>query len=197
MFLRTKKGFTLMELMVVIAIIGFLSSVVLTSLQSNRIKGRDAALKRSVLELRNFIELNRSNYSPNTYANIQSSGAYWSNGEGPPVASKYSCSTLGQAAMGGLIYTNLSATETTELRGICEKIVVLSQGSKLPNNTPAAYVLRIGTPTSTENYSIMVELASGGLYCLGSSGQSSITPGVGFFTTVPNVNANPGCRDNP
>lgn len=39
----SRKGFTLIELLVVIAIIGILSAVVLASMSTSRVKGRDAA----------------------------------------------------------------------------------------------------------------------------------------------------------
>src|SRR3989344_8507666 len=62
-----KKGFTLIELLVVISIISLLSSVVLASLNSARVKARHA---RRVSDIRQFqvaLELYYSSQNPNSY----------------------------------------------------------------------------------------------------------------------------------
>ena len=53
---KNKKGFTLIELMVVIAIIAILATVVLVALQSARDAAYDAKKKSSVAQLRSLAE---------------------------------------------------------------------------------------------------------------------------------------------
>ena len=54
---KTARGFTLVELLVVLAIIGLLSSIVLTSLNAARVKARDATRKSQTSEFRTALEL--------------------------------------------------------------------------------------------------------------------------------------------
>jgi prepilin-type N-terminal cleavage/methylation domain-containing protein len=75
------RGFTLIEILVVIAIIGILASVVLASLNSARDKGADAAIKSSINNARAQAELyyddNSSSYldlcNDSTITNIETS----------------------------------------------------------------------------------------------------------------------------
>ncbi len=55
--MKHNKGFTLIELLVVIAIIGILSSIVIASLNSARGKGKDAAIKGQMQQLRTQAEV--------------------------------------------------------------------------------------------------------------------------------------------
>jgi len=61
------KGFTLVELLVVIAVIGILSSIVLVSLRYARGKGQDVRIISSVKQIKTIIE---SNYSGISYPDL-------------------------------------------------------------------------------------------------------------------------------
>lgn len=56
----SKKGFTILELLIVVAIIGLLSAVVLASLNSSRSKGRDAKRIEEIRQVINALELHYS-----------------------------------------------------------------------------------------------------------------------------------------
>jgi prepilin-type N-terminal cleavage/methylation domain-containing protein len=57
------RGFTLIELLVVIAIIGILASIVLASLNSARLKGRDARRLADVDAIKKAVELYYSDHN--------------------------------------------------------------------------------------------------------------------------------------
>lgn len=69
-------GFTLLELLVVVAIIGILTAIVLISLNDARNKGADAGVKSNLSSARSQAEVfyNANTVSPNTYDSVCTNG---------------------------------------------------------------------------------------------------------------------------
>ena len=187
------QGFTLIELMVVIAIIGVLSSVVLASLGSTKQKAKDSTVKQIVGQMRSILATQ--------YAENPNSPSYFT------------------AAAGWVIYngganpTNECATDFTagftaanaaNLVTLCNQIATLTAGQ--PGN-----VFFLSSPDYTNTnaggsghlppcdtfgqcYVILAKLPSNGTYYCASGKQgtpaNSSTGDIGTFLTA-------GCWDNP
>lgn len=54
---KTRQGFTLLELLIVIAIIGIIASVVLASMSQSKAKGADAGVKNNMVNARSQAEV--------------------------------------------------------------------------------------------------------------------------------------------
>ena len=140
------RGFTLIELMVVISIISFLSSIVFSSLSNARAKAKDAAIIAGIKQFEILLNLE---YNENkSYANLQPNLWYSTNG----------CSFSGNYAV--------------KAAAICNKILTDASPWNLAGNR---LFLGNGTSLS-QSYSIMVALnSSNTYYCIGSSGRNSST----------------------
>jgi prepilin-type N-terminal cleavage/methylation domain-containing protein len=68
----SNKGFTLMELLIVVAIIGLLASMILVGLSSFRTRGRDARRVADVKQVQNGLEIYYA--KENKYPDVQYSG---------------------------------------------------------------------------------------------------------------------------
>lgn len=67
--MKKNKGFTLVELLIVIAIIGILSTAVLSSLNTSRVRAYDSKVKQQLAGLRSAAEIYYNNQIPNGYYN--------------------------------------------------------------------------------------------------------------------------------
>jgi prepilin-type N-terminal cleavage/methylation domain-containing protein len=69
---QTQTGFTLIEILIVVAIVGLLSSVLITSLNQTRTKSRDAQRKSNMSQMEKALELYY-----NTFSSYPSTGNVW------------------------------------------------------------------------------------------------------------------------
>ncbi|MDQ3244764.1 MAG: type II secretion system GspH family protein [bacterium] len=74
--LKKNKAFTLIELLIVISIVGILSSIVLVSLSEARKKGGDGGIKSNLLSVRSQAEVfyNNNSTNPLSYTSVCTNG---------------------------------------------------------------------------------------------------------------------------
>lgn len=170
------QGFTLLELLVVVAIIGLLTSIIVASLDSSRTKAKDSLI---MSELRQFETLLGLEYSESkNYAKLQTTG-------GSFVTSNSGCDTAFPAPPTGSIYY-------AKAREICK--VVIFNSPHYTDGTSWGFiadtVTNMGVPQD-DKYSIMATINDsppgiGTYFCIGMSGTST---GTSF--------GGKGCWSNP
>ncbi len=169
--MRKEKGFTLLELLVVIAVIGILAAVILSQVAEARNKGKDAAIRQSFKEFEKLLYLEYSDIG--SYANLQGM---------PFLCSPEECDTA---------FT--SSQYATNAQDICKQIIA--------NNNSCFVAAHIGGPDpNVQKYSISTTLnapiyvngtPTGHDYCVGSKGTYD-------GTSFANGNqTQPGCLNNP
>lgn len=94
--MKNKKGFTLVELLIVIAIIAIIAGIILGSMAEARAKGRDASKIRSMNEIQKALTLYQSQYDgyPSTLNNLVTAGFI------PSVASEIDYLPLAPVSLG-------------------------------------------------------------------------------------------------
>jgi prepilin-type N-terminal cleavage/methylation domain-containing protein len=124
----TKKGFTLVELLVVISIIGLLSTIAIVSLGSARAKSRDT---KRIADMKQFSTALEQYYSDQGgYPSVQSTLATWANATIPVAANDV---VLGKATTSAVL-SNSNATFSGAATG---SIGSTATGTVYMGNIPA------------------------------------------------------------
>lgn len=150
--LKNKSGFTLVELLVVISIIGLLSSFAVVSLNDARIKARDALRKGDTAQIRTALDIY---YDDN--GRYPTNGACAGNWTGSPPDYGATADTDGAGC-----YDMLSGFLVTIARPYISK---LPADPKNPTNNPAVsptYLYRYVTNNNGSQYALVYTLESGG-----------------------------------
>lgn len=161
---RYQNGFTLIELIIVIAIITLLSAIVLTSLSTSRDRSKDTAIIQSVVEYRKLLELEK-----------QDTGSYYGLMMRYEFSNPSSCDwNLNFATgRGGNEASNSKYKENAA--SICRKITELS-GGVAPNGFNV-YIWEVYATNPKSAYSIAVWLPGRkAYYCINEGGATSFTP---------------------
>ena len=78
---KKNSGFTLMELLIVIAILGILATIGLGSFRSSQMKGRDAQRKSDLTQVQKALEMNLNDYQSYP-ASLPAGGSAWQDAKG-------------------------------------------------------------------------------------------------------------------
>lgn len=76
---KIKKGFTLLELLVVISIIGIMATVIMTAMSQSRSKSRDAVIKQDLAKVRTQAALYADGFGGGKYGTVG-----WNSADCPP-----------------------------------------------------------------------------------------------------------------
>jgi prepilin-type N-terminal cleavage/methylation domain-containing protein len=171
MDIKKNKGFTLVELVVVMSIISLLSSIVLANLNGYFARAKDAAIKQEASQLALLMAENYTEYGD--YCELQSG---WITASGPT----YTCDQI------------FSGIYASKARQICS--IIYNNAGENHWGAPGAYKIytntAVGCPTT---YSFMVFLNDGNWYCFGSSGVKGEYAAYGAYGD----GTTPGCYNNP
>lgn len=164
--LKAKLGFTLVELLVVITIIGILATLTMTGFTSARKSARDVTRKNDLSQYRTALE----NYSANN------TGAYPANPGSPVTNPTNSCT-----GTTGSIFDTTASTNPIVDEYLPNVIHAPNEPTTCSPPTGFAYYYLNGGTTAT--YTLYAPLETGGFFEICSSGKSCQIAGTTAPTT--------------
>lgn len=183
------RGFTLLELLLVIAIIGLLSTIVLGSVRTARQKANDAKIQEQVLAFRQLMELERNDTGH--YGAFKSAGAW-----------KAANTTCSAASFGSSAYAAKAAEICTDIVKLgspnCGSYCFYFSNVAIPGYPPGTglHQNNPNTVVSIQAYlphDSAIAAAAGSstprYMCLSTFGNTSIADGATWNE--------PGCQQNP
>lgn len=151
-----KKGFTLLELLIVVAIIGLLASLILVGLASFRTRGRDARRVADLKQVQNGLEVyytKNLEYPCNAYSGDSSS---WSNLTSELTTSGIGIRQVPQDPLG----ESHSYGYATPSSSDCQSYVLRAQLEDLGNN------ILVNDIDDTDIYGVDCSDGDNGYYCV-------------------------------
>ena len=158
---KYKKGFTLIEILVVIAIIGILSSIILVALSSARVKATDVRVISGIRDLRTQFEAVLSGGNYNSAFTITNGTVSLSSSDGfQALSNEVTNNTSSNAAVYGSGQGTVS--------GNTKILIVVENGTAIPSGSS------FSAPVKT--YALYGKLSTGKYYCVDSV--SDINPSM-------------------
>lgn len=196
---NSNRAFTLIEILVVIAIIGILSSVVLVSLNNSRNKAKETRILSSITQFRSIFE---SNYANNSFTDIvplgDGSQVAVINSSSPSLAEIVTLLADISVQNGGSNIATLSGNNVDLFSDATNVQVGPTPPGSLANATDTGVVIfTTNTTGSADDYAVYATTTAG-YVCVDSSG-NVIKAGEGsltgsFIASVPLSNGRVICQ---
>ena len=180
----SKAGFTLIELLVVIAIIGILASIILASLNSATVKGRDTKRMSDLKQFQTALELYYDSHGNYPYTNCSGSNN-WTSFDSPTYSSNLVCNTVGGAGQ------TLTLTMATYIGKLADPRSLGGDSGYLYRNNAGANdycILFYRTPENLNDFPanyvdpLRCTTWNGAGQCTSSAGTNAIYIGAGTYS---------------
>lgn len=168
--MKPTRGFTLVELLLVISIVALLSSILMTSFATGRGRAKDAAVKRQLTEMRSLMAREFSDVG--NYSNLKANGA---------------AKTPGTTCSVGAGATQLKGTYATNFKNACDSLIRIPGASCRFDGAASGTCLEFNRPLvasdpNHQKFSLVAFLPEESrvqgqnmFLCMGSNGRTSIS----------------------